>query len=111
MVNQAIQNTTSKNAFVLKENLWKASASAHAVEREYKVITALNNTDVPLKTYGLCEDPSVIGTTFFVMEFLDGTVLWDHLLPDKTKEQRELIYKNKNKTLALLHNVNYKKSV
>ena len=102
---------TSKNAFVLRRKPpGKLLPSAHAVEREYKVITALNNTDVPVpKTYGLCEDPSVIGTTFFVMEFLDGTVLWDHLLPDKTKEQRELIYKNKNKTLALLHNVDYEK--
>jgi aminoglycoside phosphotransferase (APT) family kinase protein len=61
--------------------------SAHAVDREYKVITALENTAVPVpKTYGLCEDKEIIGTEFFVMDFLDGNIYWDLLLTYKSPE-------------------------
>ena len=83
--------------------------SAHAVDREYKVITALQNTEVPVpKTYGLCEDADIIGTPFFVMDFLDGTVYWDLLLSEKSPQERMEIYANKNKVIAELHNVDYK---
>ena len=82
--------------------------SAHAVDREYKVITALQNTEVPVpKTYGLCEDADIIGTPFFVMDFLDGTVYWDLLLSEKSPQERMEIYASKNKVIAELHNVDY----
>ena len=82
--------------------------SAHAVDREYKVITALQNTEVPVpKTYGLCEDEDVIGTSFFVMDFLDGSIYWDLLLADKSPKERSEIYASKNKVIAELHKVNY----
>ena len=82
--------------------------SAHAVDREYKVITALQNTEVPVpKTYGLCEDEDVIGTSFFVMDFLDGSIYWDLLLADKSPKKRTEIYASKNKVIAELHKVNY----
>ena len=82
--------------------------SAHAVDREYKVITALQNTEVPVpKTYGLCEDKDVIGTSFFVMDFLDGSIYWDLLLADKSPKERTEIYASKNKVIAELHKVNY----
>ena len=82
--------------------------SAHAVDREYKVITALQNTEVPVpKTYGLCEDADIIGTPFFVMDFLDGTVYWDLLLSEQSPQERMEIYANKNKVIAELHNVDY----
>mgnify|MGYP005729826601 CR=1 FL=1 len=82
--------------------------SAHAVDREYKVITALQNTEVPVpKTYGLCEDEDVIGTSFFVMDFLDGSIYWDLLLADKSPKERTEIYASKNKVIAELHKVNY----
>ena len=82
--------------------------SAHAVDREYKVITALQNTEVPVpKTYGLCEDADIIGTPFFVMDFLDGIVYWDLLLSEKSPQERMEIYANKNKVIAELHNVDY----
>ncbi len=82
--------------------------SAHAVDREYKVITALQNTEVPVpKTYGLCEDEDVIGTSFFVMDFLDGSIYWDLLLADKSPKERAEIYASKNKVIAELHKVNY----
>src|SRR5947207_13420325 len=63
----------------------KLLPSAHAVEREYRVISALAHTDVPVpKTYCLCEDAAVIGTPFYVMDFVDGRVFWDPTLPGMT---------------------------
>src|SRR5665647_2777558 len=59
--------------------------SAHAVEREFKVMRGLQGTDVPVpKMYCLCEDESVIGRAFYVMEFIEGRVLWDQALPGMT---------------------------
>ena len=82
--------------------------SAHAVDREYKVMTALKDTAVPVpQTYGLCEDEDVIGTSFFVMDFLDGDIYWDLLLEDKSLEERKAIYKSKNQVIAELHKVDY----
>lgn len=65
------------------------SKTAHQVEREYKVIHALEKTDVPVpKTYCLCEDSSLIGTPFYIMEFLDGRIIEDPTIPDVTPEER-----------------------
>ena len=102
---------TNKDSYVLRRKPpGKLLPKAHAVDREYKVITALNETDVPVpKTYGLCEDSSVVGTPFFLMEYVDGTVYWDHMLPKCSPEERKLIFKNKNKVIASLHSVDYKK--
>ena len=61
------------------------------------------DTDVAVpKTYGLCEDQDVAGTTFFVMDFLDGDLFWDPMIPSVSKEDRIQIYKNKNDTLVKL---------
>jgi aminoglycoside phosphotransferase (APT) family kinase protein len=79
-------------------------ATAHMVEREYRVMTALAGTDVPVpRTYLLCEDPSVIGTPFFVMEYLQGRLFWDGRLPDLSPEQRRACYFEKNRVLSALH--------
>ena len=100
--------TESKNLVLRRKPPGKLLPSAHAVDREYKVITALYETDVPVpKTYGLCEDDDVAGTAFFVMDFLDGDLFWDPMIPSMTNKDRTEIYKNKNKTLAKLHNVDY----
>jgi aminoglycoside phosphotransferase (APT) family kinase protein len=102
--------TDKKNLVLRRKPPGKLLPSAHAVDREYKVITALGQTDVPVpKTYGLCEDEDVAGTTFFVMDCLDGEIYWDHMLPSLSKEQRIKVYQSKNKTLAALHSVDYKK--
>src|SRR3954466_7329397 len=67
----------------------KLLPSAHAVDREYRVITALAGTDVPVaRTYALCTDESVIGTAFYVMDCVEGRVLWDPRLPGMTREER-----------------------
>ncbi|CAN5621037.1 phosphotransferase [soil metagenome] len=86
----------------------KLLPSAHAVDREFRVISALNRTDVPTpKAYALCEDDSVVGTAFYIMEYCDGRVLWDPLLPEVPKEGRLAIYKAKFDVLARLHAVDY----
>ncbi len=80
--------------------------SAHAVDREFKVIAALANTGVPVaKVYHLCEDESVIGSMFFLMEFVDGVVHWDATLPDLDNEQRRVMYDEMNRALAAMHSV------
>jgi aminoglycoside phosphotransferase (APT) family kinase protein len=81
--------------------------SAHAVDREYRVLAALANTDVPVaKVYYLCEDRDVIGSMFYVMEFCDGRILWDSAIPEVGKAERTLIYDEMNRVLATLHQVN-----
>jgi aminoglycoside phosphotransferase (APT) family kinase protein len=82
--------------------------SAHAVEREYRVITALQNTRVPVaKTYALCTDEAVIGSWFYLMEYVDGRVIWDHLVPGVDNEHRAAIYDQINRVLAELHMLDY----
>jgi len=81
--------------------------SAHAVDREFRVITALRDTDVPVpKTYVLCEDDAVIGSMFYVMEYMEGRILWDPTLPEAAdNRERAAIYDSMNRTMAALHNV------
>lgn len=80
--------------------------SAHAVDREFKVMQALQNTAVPVpEVLHLCLDKSVIGTLFFIMRYVDGRVLWDPELPGMTPQHRTHLYLNMNKVLADLHSV------
>ncbi|XP_066398286.1 probable acyl-CoA dehydrogenase IBR3 isoform X2 [Miscanthus floridulus] len=81
--------------------------SAHAVEREYQVLKALgDHTDVPVpKVYCLCTDPSVIGTPFYIMEYLEGIIYPDSALPGVTPSKRRAIYFSTAKTLAAIHKV------
>ncbi len=86
----------------------KLLPSAHAVEREFKVMQGLQGTDVPVpKMYCLCEDESVIGRAFYVMEFVEGRVLWDQSLPGMTHTQRGEIYDEMNRVIAALHKVKF----
>ena len=80
--------------------------SAHAVDREFKVMSALASTDVPVaRAYHLCEDDSIIGSMFYLMEFIDGRVMWDPMLADESKEGRTAIYTEMNRVLAALHSI------
>ncbi len=82
--------------------------SAHAVEREFKVMQGLQGTDVPVaRMHCLCEDESVIGRAFYVMEFVEGRVLWDQSLPGMTNAQRGEIYDEMNRVIAALHTVKF----
>jgi aminoglycoside phosphotransferase (APT) family kinase protein len=86
----------------------KLLPSAHAVEREFKVMSGLAGTDVPVpKMYCLCEDESVIGRAFYVMEFMAGRVLWDQSLPGMDNATRSAIYDEMNRVIAALHTVRF----
>ncbi len=86
----------------------KLLPSAHAVEREFKVMSGLQGTDVPVaQMHCLCEDESVIGRMFYVMEFVEGRVLWDQALPGMTSTQRGEIYDEMNRVIAALHKVKF----
>ncbi|MGH8516850.1 MAG: phosphotransferase family protein [Panacagrimonas sp.] len=83
-------------------------ASAHAVDREYRVITALHGVGFPVaRTFGLCMDESVIGTAFYVMDCVDGRVIWDTRFPDATPETRAAYFDAMNATIAQLHTIDY----
>ncbi len=80
--------------------------SAHAVEREFKVMKALHGTGVPVpRMHHLCEDESVIGRAFYVMEFVQGRVLWEQSLPSMDRAGRGAIYDEMNRVIAALHSV------
>jgi aminoglycoside phosphotransferase (APT) family kinase protein len=84
----------------------KLLPSAHAVDREYRIITALAPTRVPVpRTYALCEDEAVIGTAFFIMEWVRGRVVADPLRPGMSPPDRASIYGSMNEVLATLHRV------
>ena len=86
----------------------KLLPSAHAVDREYRVITALAGSDVPVpRTYCLCADESVIGSMFYVMDCVDGRVLWDPQLPGMAPAERGAIFGEMNRVIAALHRVDY----
>ncbi|MFM7783795.1 MAG: phosphotransferase [Gammaproteobacteria bacterium] len=80
--------------------------SAHAVDREYRVISALAGSEVPVpRTVHLCTDDAVIGSMFYVMEFVEGRILWDPELPGMDNAGRARIYDEMNRVLAALHGV------
>lgn len=82
--------------------------SAHAVDREYRVMTALGRIGFPVpKTFALCEDPDVIGTAFFIMDFVEGRIFWDASLADAAMEERRPLYHALTDTLADLHRIDY----
>ena len=86
----------------------KLLPSAHAVEREFKVMRGLRETDVPVPAmFCLCEDESVIGRAFYVMEFVEGRVLWDQSLPGMTPTERSALYDEMNCVIAALHKVKF----
>jgi len=84
----------------------KLLPSAHAIEREFRVMSALRQTEVPVaQMHVLCEDESVIGRAFYVMECVEGRVMWDQSLPGMSREQRGAIYDEMNRVMAALHSV------
>ena len=101
---------TADRAFVLrKKPPGQLLPSAHAVDREYKVLAALNVTEVPVpRVHLLCDDDSVIGTMFYVMDYVEGRVYTDRLLPGCTPEQRRDMYDAMSDVLAKLHTVDYR---
>ena len=86
----------------------KLLKSAHAVDREFRIISALYGADFPVpRPYALCEDDEVIGTMFYIMEFVDGRIFWDLDLPGCDPDERAAIYDSANATIARLHAFDY----
>ena len=86
----------------------KLLPSAHAIEREYAVMSGLAGSDVPVpEMLCLCEDESVIGRAFYLMEFVDGRIFWDQSLPHMTTNERAAIYSETNRVMAALHTVDF----
>jgi aminoglycoside phosphotransferase (APT) family kinase protein len=86
----------------------KLLPSAHAVEREYRVIAALEKSKVPVAhAYGLCEDTSVIGSAFYIMQYMEGRIFWDAALPEVAPAKRRAIYLEMIRVQAELHSVDY----
>jgi aminoglycoside phosphotransferase (APT) family kinase protein len=99
--------TAGNRRFVLRRKPpGKLLPSAHAVDREYRVMAALGEVGFPVpKVFGLCTDESVIGTPFYVMDYVDGRIFWNSTLPDVPKGERRAIYAAMNETLARLHTI------
>jgi aminoglycoside phosphotransferase (APT) family kinase protein len=100
---------TPRRAYVLRRKPpGHLLPSAHAVDREHRVLTALAGTAVPVaRTHGLCEDDAVIGTAFYVMDFVQGRILWDSALPGLTPGERAAIFDELNRVIAALHTVDH----
>ncbi|MBZ0120637.1 MAG: phosphotransferase [Sandaracinaceae bacterium] len=96
-----------RNEYVLRKKPPGALLpSAHAVEREHRVLAALQHTNVPVaRVYALCEDSSVLGTPFYVMEHVRGRIFWNVQLPDVTRTERVAIYEELARVLAAIHSV------
>ncbi len=87
----------------------KLLPSAHAVDREYRVLSALRDSDVPVpRTYCLCTDETVIGTAFYLMDYVVGRVFWDPSLLALDKTERQAVYADMNRVIAALHRVDYR---
>ena len=97
--------TTPNKKYVLRRKPpGKLLPSAHAVDREYKVMTALKEANFPApKTYALCEDADIIGTAFLIMDFVEGRIFWNSSLPEVAPEERRPLYNALVDTLADLH--------
>ncbi len=100
---------TPERAYVLRRKPFgPILPSAHAVDREYRVIAGLHPTGFPVpRPYGLCEDAAVIGSAFYVMEMVEGRTIWDGAMPGATPSERTAHYEAMVDTLAALHNTDY----
>ena len=97
-------DTPARSYVLRRQPFGKLLPSAHAVDREYAAMHALGPTGFPVpKIYGLCEDPEVLGSKFFVMGLADGRSLWNGALPNSTPDERRAIYLAMIETMADLH--------
>lgn len=106
--NPTFKLTTAKQTYVLRRQPpGKLLKSAHAVDREFRVLAALENSKVPVaKVYHLCEDKTLIGSMFYIMEYVEGRIFWNSALPEIAGSQiRSDMYQNMVEVLAALHSV------
>lgn len=106
---QLIDRTGRKYVMRKKPPGTLISKTAHKVDREYRIIHALEQTDVPVpKAYCLCMDDNVIGSAFYIMEFLDGRIFEEPHMPEVSPEERLEMWKDAIRTLAKLHRLDPK---
>ena len=109
--NPTFKLVTKDRSYVMRAKPGRAAnllPSAHMIEREYEVMTALGKTDIPVpKTIALCTDEAVIGRAFYVMEMVEGRVLWDPAMPGLSNAERAAIFDEMNAVMARLHQVDY----
>jgi len=109
--NPTYQLITPTKSYVMRTKpgpVAKLLPSAHAIEREFKVMQGLHGSDVPVpQMHVLCEDESIIGRAFYVMAFVPGRVLWDQTLPGMSNVERGAIYDEMNRVIAALHTVKF----
>jgi aminoglycoside phosphotransferase (APT) family kinase protein len=101
--------TSPERRYVLRRKPpGKLLPSAHAVDREFRVLEALKDTDVPVAhAYALCEDSNIIGSAFYVMDYIQGRIFWDATLPEVPVGERRAIYEEMVRVQAALHSVDY----
>ena len=103
--------TAEKKYVLRKKPPGKLLPSAHAVDREYRIIKALEETKVPVpRTVFLCNDENIIGTIFYVMEFVDGRIFWDPTLPEIDENKRMKVYEETVRIMAELHKIDVEKA-
>ena len=102
---------TPRQSYVMRAKpgpVAKLLPSAHAIEREFAVMSGLAATSVPVpRMYALCEDESIIGRAFYIMECMQGRVLWDQSLPGMQPAERAAIYDETNRVISALHSVKF----
>jgi aminoglycoside phosphotransferase (APT) family kinase protein len=104
-----IADAAGKRYVLRKKPAGELLPSAHAVDREYRVMKALENMEVPVpRMICYCEDVGVIGTPFYVMEFVEGRIFWDPALPELEKRERAAVYADVNRVVAALHRLDYR---
>ena len=110
--NPTFKLTAGEQQYVLRTKPAPAAKllpSAHAIDREFRVMDALSKAGFPAaRQYALCEDESIIGRAFYLMEFMEGRVLWDQSLPDMSAAERGAHYDEMNRVIAQLHTIDYK---
>ena len=110
--NPTFMLTAGQQRYVLRTKPAPAAKllpSAHAIEREFRVMDALSKAGFPAAyQYALCDDESVIGRAFYIMEFIEGRVLWDQSLPGMSSTERTAHYDEMNRVIAQLHSLDYK---
>lgn len=103
---------TPSQAYVMRAKpgpVAKLLPSAHAIEREFAVMAGLGKTTVPVpRMHCLCNDESIIGRAFYIMEFMPGQVMWDQSLPGMTRAERRAIYLEMNRVISALHTADFR---
>jgi aminoglycoside phosphotransferase (APT) family kinase protein len=103
-----IRADNGRSCVLRRKPFGKLLPSAHAIEREFRVLGALFGVGFPVaRPLALCEDDSVIGSAFYIMDHVDGRVLWDQSLPGMSAAERRAIWDELNRVIAQLHGIDY----